>query len=82
MPRRHPPYRSKRGESACVLRRRGPLGRSSNTPLSLTRRRLGLKDPGGRAGQPRPSIPPPARTGEVVLKARVPSNPKKPKQRR
>lgn len=65
-----------------MLRRRGRLGHSSNTPLSLTRRRLGLKDPDNRADQPRLPIPPPARTGEAVLKTRMPSNPRKPRQRR
>lgn len=60
-----------------MLRRRGPLGHISNTPLSLTRRRSNLKRLEQSAGQPRPSLSPPARTGGVVLKAGVPSNPGK-----
>jgi len=36
------------------------------------------RDPGGRAGQPRLSFPPLARTSEVFLKTWVPSNLRKP----
>jgi len=59
----------------CVLRRRGPLSHISNTPLSLTGRRSNLKRLEQRTDQPRPPLSPPARTGLVVLKAGVPSNP-------
>lgn len=59
----------------CVLRRRGRLGHIPNTPLSLTGRWSNLKRLEQSTGQPRPPLSPPARTGLVVLKAGVPSNP-------
>jgi hypothetical protein len=58
----------------CVLRRRGLLCHVPSTPLSLTCRRSNPKRLEQSAGQPRLPLPPPARTGEVVLKAEVPSN--------
>lgn len=83
MPRRHPPYRPESGESAftCCDAEANSC-HFPNTPLSLARRRLNLKGSRRLTGQPRLPFPPPTRMGEAFLKARVPLNLRKPRQRR